>query len=99
MSHLKAMLVDEELLALGSSNFDFPSYYSMEEFLALIRSPLLVAAFEAKVLVPMRATAVAAAAFRPRAHQIFASRILLGLAGFGVKRLGRASRGATECPW
>jgi cardiolipin synthase len=99
MSHLKAMLVDDELLALGSSNFDFPSYYSMEEFLALIRNPSLVASFESKVLVPMRATAVAAGAFRPRAYQILVSRILLGLAGFGVKRLGRASRGATERPW
>ena len=96
MSHLKAMLLDDELLALGSSNFDFPSYYSMEEFLALIRSPSLVSSFKAQVLVPMRATTVSAATVRPRAHQTIASRILLGLAGFGVKRLGSASRGVTS---
>jgi cardiolipin synthase len=99
MSHLKAMLLDEELLALGSSNFDFPSYYSMEEFLALVRSPTLVASFEAEVLVPMRAGAVAAGNLRPRAYQVLASRILMGLAGFGVKRLGRARRGATAGGW
>jgi cardiolipin synthase len=99
MSHLKAILLDKELLALGSSNFDFPSYYSMEEFLALIRNPSLVASFQAEVLVSMRATAAAAPPFRPRAHQILASRILMGLAGLGVKRLGRASRGAAPHGW
>jgi cardiolipin synthase len=99
MSHLKAMLIDEELLALGSSNYDFPSYYSMEEFLALIRSPSLVSSFEAEVLVPMRAAALAAAAFRPLSHQILASRLLMGLAGLGVKHLGRLSRGATGRAW
>ena len=96
MSHLKAMLLDDELLALGSSNFDFPSYYSMEEFLALIRSQSLVSSFKAEVLVPMRATTVPAAVARPRAHQTIASRIVLGIAGFGVRHLGRMSRGVAN---
>ena len=99
MSHLKAMLIDGEVLVLGSANFDFPSYYCMEEFLALVRSPALIASFEADVLVPLRADAVAAAAHRPRTYQVLASRLLLGLAGQGVKRLGRARRGVTDRPW
>ncbi|MDB5670514.1 MAG: hypothetical protein JWO25_1473 [Alphaproteobacteria bacterium] len=97
MSHLKAMLIDDSLLVLGSSNFDFPSYYSMEEYLALVRSPALAKAFEAEVLVPMRAGAVAP--FRPRPRQILASRFLMGLAGLVVKRIGRARRGAARRGW
>ena len=96
MSHLKAMLLDDELLVLGSSNFDFPSYYSMEEFLALIRSAPLVSSFKAEVLAPMRATMLPEGAYRPRACQKIASRMLLGIAGLGVKHLGRMSRGVAS---
>jgi cardiolipin synthase len=99
MFHLKGMLIDEKVLALGSSNFDFPSYYSMEEFLAVVRSPLLAKSFEAEVLAPLRAAAVPAAGFRPTLGQVLASRILMHVAGFGVKRLGRSRRRAAVCEW
>jgi cardiolipin synthase len=99
MTHLKAMLIDEQVLALGSSNFDFPSYYSMEEYLALVRSPSLIAAFQAEVLAPLRETAVSATGFRPALFQVLASRVLMRMAGFGVERLGRSRRGATVSHW
>jgi cardiolipin synthase len=99
MSHLKAMLLDEEILALGSSNFDFPSFYSLEEFLALIRNPGLIASFQAEVLAPMRASALAVGAFRPRAYEKLASRIVMRLAGLGVRGLSGARRSATDFQW
>lgn len=99
MFHLKGMLIDEKVLALGSSNFDFPSYYSMEEFLVLARSPTLAASFEAEVLVPLQAAAVPAAGHRPSRRQVLVSRVLMGLAGFGVKRLSRLPRGPAVPGW
>jgi cardiolipin synthase len=43
MTHLKGMLIDDRLLVLGSSNFDFPSYYSLEEYVAMIEDKALIA--------------------------------------------------------
>ena len=49
MSHLKAMLVDEEVLVIGSSNFDFLSYRLHQEVLAFITSKEIIADFSARV--------------------------------------------------
>lgn len=51
MIHMKAMLIDDAELVLGSSNFDFVSYNSQEEFMIAIDDPALVADFKARVLV------------------------------------------------
>lgn len=60
MSHLKAMLIDGELLVAGSSNFDFLSYHILEELLFMSRLPAMVGPFMDRVWAPgfSRATRV-----------------------------------------
>jgi cardiolipin synthase len=60
MSHLKAMLIDDEALVVGSSNFDFVSYHSQAEYVAVLTVPDVVAAFRKQVLEPDDALAVSA---------------------------------------
>lgn len=50
MSHLKAMLIDNEILILGSTNFDFVSYYLEQEYCLVFRDKKLVQEFKYKVL-------------------------------------------------
>ncbi len=38
MSHLKALLIDETALVMGSSNFDFVSFLSQQEVMAIVRN-------------------------------------------------------------
>lgn len=52
MSHLKAMLVDDQFLVAGSSNFDFLSYGIYEEIVAVITDPDVIANFRAQVMLP-----------------------------------------------
>lgn len=60
MSHLKAMLIDGELLVAGSSNFDFLSYHTLEELVFLSREPAVVHPFLEHIWTPgfARATPV-----------------------------------------
>jgi len=58
MSHLKAMLVDGELLVAGSSNFDFMSYHILEELVVMTRDPGVVRAFSEHVWRPDHAAAL-----------------------------------------
>jgi cardiolipin synthase len=81
MSHLKGMLIDERLLVAGSINFDFPSYHSMEEHVALIDDPALAADFRARVLAPLRAAGLPdSASFLP-AWRALRSNLAMRLAG------------------
>lgn len=57
MNHLKAMLVDGDLLIAGSCNFDFLSYHILEEVVVLTRDPGLVDAFQRRVWIPDLAAA------------------------------------------
>lgn len=50
MSHLKALLIDDRQLVVGSSNFDFLSYHVYEEIVAIITEPQLLADFRRQVL-------------------------------------------------
>lgn len=52
MSHMKAALVDDRYLVVGSSNFDFLSYRIEEEVLAVFSSPAVIEAFRQQVLEP-----------------------------------------------
>ena len=52
MSHLKAMLLDERDLLLGSSNFDWPSSDRLPEFIVSVSEPGLVREFQERVLRP-----------------------------------------------
>ena len=50
MSHLKAILIDDETLVMGSTNFDFASYCLEQEFCFILRDPELIAQFKEKVV-------------------------------------------------
>jgi cardiolipin synthase len=52
MSHMKAMVIDDELLVVGSSNFDFMSYHILEELVVMTREPEMIAAFNKRVWQP-----------------------------------------------
>jgi cardiolipin synthase len=52
MSHLKAMLVDDQFLVVGSSNFDFLSYRIYEEIVAVITDADVIESFREQVMVP-----------------------------------------------
>ncbi len=52
MSHLKAILVDGEVLITGSSNFDFVSYYFEQEVVLVSRDKKIVSDFEEYVKTP-----------------------------------------------
>jgi len=49
MTHLKAMLIDDEFLVIGSSNFDYLSYSSYQEIIAIIRDYETVNSFKKQV--------------------------------------------------
>ena len=57
MSHLKAMLIDDEYLIAGSSNFDYFSYRIHQELLAIIIAPEIVSDFRERVMIPDLANA------------------------------------------
>ena len=96
MTHLKAMLIDGRLLVLGSSNFDFPSYYSLEEYVAMIEDPELIAAFRAQVLKPLRAGALRDRVWRSPTWQVLRSRAILGLGGMVCSVMGGMQRKAVD---
>lgn len=60
MSHMKAMVIDEEVLIAGSTNFDFMSYHILEEYVLISRDEALLTAFRDLIWAPdaTRATAL-----------------------------------------
>ena len=52
MSHLKAMLIDEEYLVGGSSNFDYLSYRLYQEIVAIFTDRELINDFRRRVMRP-----------------------------------------------
>lgn len=52
MTHVKAMLIDDETLVLGSANFDFPSFGLQPEVVAIITDPTAVSEFRERVAGP-----------------------------------------------
>ncbi len=52
MSHLKAMLIDDEYLIAGSSNFDYLSYRIHQEILAVFTDPQLISEFRERIMIP-----------------------------------------------
>jgi cardiolipin synthase len=59
MSHLKAMLIDDEFLIAGSSNFDYLSYRLYQEMLAVITAPDLISEFRERVMMRDLANSIA----------------------------------------
>ena len=64
MSHLKALLIDDETLVVGSANFDFVSLAAEEELIAVISAPSLIADFRRAIIDPALAEALPAGAHR-----------------------------------
>ena len=52
MHHLKALLVDDEILIIGSSNFDYISYHAQQEIQAVITEENLIKDFKETILEP-----------------------------------------------
>lgn len=52
LTHLKAMLIDNKFLIVGSSNFEFLSYNLYHELVAVVKQPETIAAFREKVMLP-----------------------------------------------
>jgi len=52
MSHLKAMLIDDDYLVAGSSNFDYLSYRLYQEILAIFTDHRLIDNFRERVMLP-----------------------------------------------
>jgi cardiolipin synthase A/B len=52
MSHLKAMLIDDEVLIAGSSNFDWLTYHLLGEILIISRDRNTIQQFKQRVLQP-----------------------------------------------
>ena len=50
MTHLKAMLIDDHSLVVGSSNFDYLSYRLYQEIIAIITSADVISSFKEKVI-------------------------------------------------
>jgi cardiolipin synthase len=96
MTHLKGMLIDGRRLVLGSTNFDFPSYYALEEYVAIADDPELVASFRAQVLEPLRAGAMAGAVLRSPLWHVLRSRLILALGGFVCSAMGGMKRRAVD---
>ena len=97
MIHLKGLLIDGDSLVLGSSNFDFVSYWSQEELLAVIYDDAVILDFRTRVLEPMLADALPAEAAPPdaakgrRAAALLAAAGALLAAGLPIRR--------TSVPW
>ena len=52
MSHLKAMLIDDSKLIIGSTNFDWPTYHVLAETVAIITDEEFIRAFREQVVKP-----------------------------------------------
>ncbi|MET0179658.1 MAG: phospholipase D-like domain-containing protein [Novosphingobium sp.] len=87
MTHTKAALIDGERLVVGSVNFNFASYRTNGDLLAIIDDPALVAAFEARVLVPARAAGRPIARSDTPAWRRWRARLALPLADAALPRL------------
>ena len=58
MSHIKAMLIDDTALVMGSSNFDVLSFHVQQEVMAIVRSRPLIEQYRRDVLEPDLARSV-----------------------------------------
>jgi cardiolipin synthase len=60
MSHLKAMLIDDDVLIAGSSNFDYLSYRLYQEIIGVFTNQALISDFRERVMLPDVANSIAA---------------------------------------
>ena len=59
MTHLKAMLIDDQYLIAGSSNFDYLSYRLYQETIAIVTDRRAISEFSERVMLPDLASSLA----------------------------------------
>lgn len=91
MSHIKAILVDDTRLILGSCNFDFVAYELQQEIVLSTGETALIREFRERALNPVLAASVPAGAGRP-ARFYHRGGGALALARGYVNLLGRLNR-------
>ena len=87
MTHAKALLIDGETLLLGSSNFNFASYRTSSDIIAVCRNTNLIAQFKAQLLGPARASGSPAAEARTPKWRQLHGRLALTVADAALARL------------
>ncbi len=96
MTHVKAALIDKKALVLGSSNFDFVSFRTSNEYVITIRDTDLIDDAMTRLFKPAQAGAVF-----PEAKA--SSRWREGRARLGLRLadsvIGRLQHGARICAW
>ena len=92
MTHMKAILVDDEALVLGSANFDLMSYRFQQEYLAIFRDPGLLADFRLRVVEPDLARSVRAATTTSGYRDLAAHWQIAGLERMAAAVKGMSSR-------
>ncbi|MDI6808844.1 MAG: phosphatidylserine/phosphatidylglycerophosphate/cardiolipin synthase family protein [Candidatus Eisenbacteria bacterium] len=50
MTHLKAILIDDDFLLVGSANFDYLSYHSQQEVVAVVSDPDVIQSFKERIV-------------------------------------------------
>lgn len=87
MTHAKALLIDGETLLLGSSNFNFASYRTSSDYVAVIENAGLTGDFVARLLEPARREARPASDLRIPAWRKLRGRIALEAADAALARV------------
>ena len=98
MTHAKALLIDGEVLLLGSSNFNFASHRTSSDIVAVCRNPELIAQFEAQLLGPARAGASPAAKAQTPKWRQLRGRLALGMADWALARVKHGPVRAIDWP-
>ncbi|HWA61486.1 MAG TPA: phosphatidylserine/phosphatidylglycerophosphate/cardiolipin synthase family protein [Caulobacteraceae bacterium] len=96
MSHLKGLVIDDEALIVGSSNFDFVSLGAEEEIVVVARNPDLVAEFRRLVVGPALAEALPDGAYAVDRAAARKAERTLRLAARIVALARNAPRGVVE---
>lgn len=96
MSHLKGLLIDDQYLVVGSSNFDFVSVAAEEELMAVIAAPAVIADFRRRVVAPALQGAALTGAHRPFRLAGMAAHAALRIADLAIRRARMAPRSARD---
>jgi len=98
LTHLKAMLVDDHSLVMGSANFDPWSHWFQQEYLAVVTDPGVLSDFRERVIASGLQGSLAAARTAPRLKERLAGPLLRALEAAsllvcGGERIWRGWRG------
>jgi cardiolipin synthase len=98
MTHLKGLLIDDERLIVGSSNFDFASLAAEEEFLAVISDASAIEAFRRQIIAPLLDQAPPPGRAHVPAFGGLPSALMLHIAAALARPARNAPRGARDWP-